>query len=189
MDSSRSAQRAIFQFLRSEGENAPQIYRRMKEVYREQCLAQCTIFRWCQRYEAGRVNIKDLPRPGQVRVVTNSTTISDEDDLIRQIAHRFDCEKDYSDRCGFYDDLAEERFRKLRGLVADVCREDSPLHLGIVQNIGCLNEVIEGDLDVCHRHLRAKVRVMIEYIRNIEVGEGYEGYTRKEEIWTSFSCL
>ncbi|GBN42849.1 hypothetical protein AVEN_13216-1 [Araneus ventricosus] len=70
MNSSRSAQRAVIQFLRAEGEHASQIYRRMKEVYGEQCLTRCTIFRWCQRYEAGRVNIKDLPRPGQAHVVT-----------------------------------------------------------------------------------------------------------------------
>ncbi|GBM08327.1 hypothetical protein AVEN_101450-1 [Araneus ventricosus] len=59
----------------------------MKEVYGEQCLARCTIFRWYQRYEAGRVNIKDLPRPGQAHVVTNSATISAVDELLRQ-SHR-----------------------------------------------------------------------------------------------------
>ncbi|GBL94022.1 hypothetical protein AVEN_207061-1 [Araneus ventricosus] len=83
LDSSRSAQRAFIQFLRAEGEHASHIYHRMKEVYGEQCLARCTIFRWCQRYEAGRVNIKDLPRPGQAHVVTNSATISAVDELIR----------------------------------------------------------------------------------------------------------
>ncbi|GBM88174.1 hypothetical protein AVEN_198842-1 [Araneus ventricosus] len=60
------------------------MYRRMKEVYGEQCLARCTIFRWCQRYEARRVNIKDLPSPGQAHVVTNTATISAVDELIRQ---------------------------------------------------------------------------------------------------------
>ncbi|GBN08400.1 hypothetical protein AVEN_28396-1 [Araneus ventricosus] len=84
MDSSRSAQRAIIQFLRAEREYASQINRRMKEVYGEQCLARCTIFLWCQRYEARRVSIKDLPRPGQAHVVTNSATISAVDELIRQ---------------------------------------------------------------------------------------------------------
>ncbi|GBM48501.1 hypothetical protein AVEN_157689-1 [Araneus ventricosus] len=44
----------------------------MKEVYGEQCLAWCTIFRWCQHYEEGRVNNKDLPRTGQAHVVVNS---------------------------------------------------------------------------------------------------------------------
>ncbi|GBM71122.1 hypothetical protein AVEN_173873-1 [Araneus ventricosus] len=83
MESSRSAQRAVIQFLRAEGERALQIYRRMKEVYGEQRLARCTTFRWCQRYEAGRLNIKDLPRPGQAHVVTNSATISAVDELIR----------------------------------------------------------------------------------------------------------
>ncbi|GBM14803.1 hypothetical protein AVEN_255868-1 [Araneus ventricosus] len=84
MDSSRSEQRTITQFLQREGEHASQMYRRMKEAYGEQSLAGCTIFRWCQRYEAGRVNIKDLPRPGQAHVVTNSTTILAVDELIRQ---------------------------------------------------------------------------------------------------------
>ncbi|GBN03505.1 hypothetical protein AVEN_116547-1 [Araneus ventricosus] len=84
MDSSRSAQRAVIQFLRAKGEHASQIYRRMKEVYGEQCPARCTLFRWCQRYEEGRVNIKDLPRPGQAHVATNIDTISAVDELIRQ---------------------------------------------------------------------------------------------------------
>ncbi|GBN02205.1 hypothetical protein AVEN_15136-1 [Araneus ventricosus] len=79
MDSSRSAQRAVISFLRTEGEHNSQIFHRMKEV-----CPQFTIFRWCQRYEAGRVNIKDLPRPGQAHVYTNSATISAADVLIRQ---------------------------------------------------------------------------------------------------------
>ncbi|GBN97279.1 hypothetical protein AVEN_13084-1 [Araneus ventricosus] len=56
----------------------------MKEVYVEQCLARCTVFRWCQHYETGRVNIKDLPRPGQTPLVTNSTTTSVVNELIWQ---------------------------------------------------------------------------------------------------------
>ncbi|GBN92996.1 hypothetical protein AVEN_9725-1 [Araneus ventricosus] len=62
------------------------IYRRMKEVYGEQCLARFTftIFRWCQHYEAERVNINDLPRVGQAHVVINSAPISAVDELIRQ---------------------------------------------------------------------------------------------------------
>ncbi|GBM22417.1 hypothetical protein AVEN_221489-1 [Araneus ventricosus] len=82
MDSSRSAQISVIQFLRAEGEHDSQIYLRMKEVYGEQCLAGCTIFWWCQRYDAGRH--LDLPRPWQVRFVTNSATISAVDELIRQ---------------------------------------------------------------------------------------------------------
>ncbi|GBM90215.1 hypothetical protein AVEN_121852-1 [Araneus ventricosus] len=56
----------------------------MKELYREQCLKRCTIFRWCQRYEARCVNIKDLPSPGQAQVVTNSAKISVVNELIRK---------------------------------------------------------------------------------------------------------
>ncbi|GBO33902.1 hypothetical protein AVEN_273756-1 [Araneus ventricosus] len=84
MDSSRSAQNTVIQFLRAEGEHASQIYRRMKQVYGEQCVSRCTIFRWCWCYKAGRVNIKDMPRPGQTHVVTNSATISAVDEIIRQ---------------------------------------------------------------------------------------------------------
>ncbi|GBM33456.1 hypothetical protein AVEN_182763-1 [Araneus ventricosus] len=92
MDSFRSAQRAVIQFLRTEGEHASQIYRRMKEVYGQQCLALFTIFRWCQRYEAGCVNIKDLPLYGQAHVVINSATISAVDELMRQNCRITTCE-------------------------------------------------------------------------------------------------
>ncbi|GBM78136.1 hypothetical protein AVEN_149199-1 [Araneus ventricosus] len=84
MNSSRSAQRAVIQFLRVEGKYASEIYRRMKKVYGEQCLAQCTVFRWCQRYDEERVKIKDFPRPGQAHVVTNGATISASAELVRQ---------------------------------------------------------------------------------------------------------
>ncbi|GBN66417.1 hypothetical protein AVEN_231729-1 [Araneus ventricosus] len=85
MDSSRLAQREVIQFLLAEGEqHASQIYRRIKEVYGEQCLTRCTIFRWCQRYEVGRVNIKEFPRRRQAHVVTNSATTSAVDEFIRQ---------------------------------------------------------------------------------------------------------
>ncbi|GBM64507.1 hypothetical protein AVEN_215880-1 [Araneus ventricosus] len=56
----------------------------MKEVYGKQCLARCITFRWRQRYDAGHVNIKYLPCPGQVHVVTNSAKISAVNELIRQ---------------------------------------------------------------------------------------------------------
>ncbi|GBM67167.1 hypothetical protein AVEN_218076-1 [Araneus ventricosus] len=56
----------------------------MKHVYGEQCFARCTIFRWRRGYEAERVNIKDLPRPGQAHVLTNSATISVVDEIIRK---------------------------------------------------------------------------------------------------------
>ncbi|GBO33486.1 hypothetical protein AVEN_55549-1 [Araneus ventricosus] len=84
MDFSRSAQRAVIPFLRAEGEHASHIYRRMKEVHGQQFLEWCTIFQWCQHYEAGHLNIKDLRRSGQAHVVTNSATISAVDELIRQ---------------------------------------------------------------------------------------------------------
>ncbi|GBN27216.1 hypothetical protein AVEN_72565-1 [Araneus ventricosus] len=56
----------------------------MKEMYGEQCLARCNLFRWCQRYEAGRANIKGLPRLAQAHVVTNNAKISVVIELMRQ---------------------------------------------------------------------------------------------------------
>ncbi|GBM60165.1 hypothetical protein AVEN_86300-1 [Araneus ventricosus] len=56
----------------------------MNEVYGEQSLARCTIYRWCQRYEAVRVNIKGLPHSG-LHVVTNSATVSAVDELIQKM--------------------------------------------------------------------------------------------------------
>ncbi|GBN88615.1 hypothetical protein AVEN_169451-1 [Araneus ventricosus] len=84
MDSSRTVQRAVIQFLHAEVEQASEIYRRMKEVYREKCLIQCTTFWWRQNYEVGHVNTKDLPRPGQAHVMTNCATISAVDEIIWQ---------------------------------------------------------------------------------------------------------
>ncbi|GBL77687.1 hypothetical protein AVEN_152911-1 [Araneus ventricosus] len=77
MDSSRSAQRAVIQFLRAEGEHSLQIYRRMKEGVRR------AVFRTVHHIP-GHVNIKDLPRPAQAHVVTNSAMISAVDELKRQ---------------------------------------------------------------------------------------------------------
>ncbi|GBL73414.1 hypothetical protein AVEN_159424-1 [Araneus ventricosus] len=79
MDSFRSAQSAVIQFLRVEEKHASQFYRRLKE-----CLARCIIFRWCQRYEAVRLNITVLASPVQAHVVTNRATISAVHKLIRQ---------------------------------------------------------------------------------------------------------
>ncbi|GBN29220.1 hypothetical protein AVEN_158338-1 [Araneus ventricosus] len=50
-------------------------------MYGEQCLVRCTIFQCGQRYEAGRINIKDLPCLRQVHVVTNSAIILALDEL------------------------------------------------------------------------------------------------------------
>ncbi|GBN53592.1 hypothetical protein AVEN_170076-1 [Araneus ventricosus] len=126
MDSSRSAQRAVIQFLRSEGEHASQIYRSMKEVYREQCLARCPIFRWCQRYEAGRLNIKDLPRPGQAHVVTNSATISAVDELIRQ--NRRITTREIAVKLSISKGTVRHRIHKKLGY-GKVCAQWVPKHL------------------------------------------------------------
>ncbi|GBO26169.1 hypothetical protein AVEN_154363-1 [Araneus ventricosus] len=126
MDSSRSAQRAVIQFLLAEGENSSQIYRCMKEVYGEQCLARCTIFRWCQYYEAGRVNIKDLPRLGQTHVVTKNTTILAVDELIRQ--NRRITTREISIELSISKGTVHRIIHKKRGY-GKVCAQWVPKHL------------------------------------------------------------
>ena len=76
IDSSKSAQREVIQFLCAEEEHAFQILCMIQVVHGEQCLAWWTIFRWCQCYEIRCINIKDLPHPGQVHVLINNATIS-----------------------------------------------------------------------------------------------------------------
>ena len=82
--SSKSAQRAVFQFLPIEKEYSSQVYRKMKVVYGEQCFVRWTIFRWCQYCEAESVNLKELACLGQVHVMFNSATILAVDELILQ---------------------------------------------------------------------------------------------------------
>ncbi|GBO25485.1 hypothetical protein AVEN_49043-1 [Araneus ventricosus] len=80
----------------------------MKEVYGEQCLSRCTIFRWCQRYVTGRVNIKDLPCPGQAHVETNSATISAVDEIIRQkiVYKQRNCASHYTQKASLWKSLS-----------------------------------------------------------------------------------
>ncbi|GBM95672.1 hypothetical protein AVEN_27284-1 [Araneus ventricosus] len=126
MNFSRSAQSAVIEFLRAEGEHASQIYRRMKEVYGDQCLAQCNIFRWCQRYEAGRVNIKDFPRPVQAHVVTISDTISAVDELIRQ--NRWITTREIAVELSISKGTVHHIIHKKRGY-GKVCSQWVPKHL------------------------------------------------------------
>ncbi|GBO26241.1 hypothetical protein AVEN_39050-1 [Araneus ventricosus] len=84
MDSSRSAQRAVIQFLLAEGEHASQIYRRMKEVTESGVSHGAPYSGGVSVMRRRRVSIKELPRHGQASVVTNSATISAVGELIRQ---------------------------------------------------------------------------------------------------------
>ena len=68
MDSSRQAQRAVIQFLSAEGVSGTDIYSRMKNVYRTDCMSRTAVFRWCNDFRHGRVSTVDMPRPGQAHV-------------------------------------------------------------------------------------------------------------------------
>ncbi|GBN55557.1 hypothetical protein AVEN_193241-1 [Araneus ventricosus] len=165
MDSSRSAQRAVIQFLRAEGEHASQIYRRTKEVYGEQCLARCTIFRRCQRYETGHVNIKDLPRPEQAHGVTNSAMISAVGEFIRQnrrITTR-EIAVELSISKGTVHHIIHKRLR-----YGKVCAQWVPKHLSENQN-GCLPDPEVSTLKPSTRFLCAGIDVSMAIIYSYSV--------------------
>ncbi|GBO38405.1 hypothetical protein AVEN_77646-1 [Araneus ventricosus] len=98
----------------------------MKEVYGKQCLARYTIFRWCHRYEAGRVHIKDFPRPGQAHVVINSATISAAVELIRQ--NRRITTREIAVELSISKDIVHHIIHKKLGY-GKVCAQWVPKHL------------------------------------------------------------
>lgn len=84
IDTSKSAQSAVIQFLNADGEHTQQISHKMKEVYGDHYLVLCTICWWCMRYEARRAKFQFFPLPGRVHFVTKIAIISAVDQFIRQ---------------------------------------------------------------------------------------------------------
>ncbi|GBN10953.1 hypothetical protein AVEN_25286-1 [Araneus ventricosus] len=111
MDSSKSAQRAVIKSLRAEGEH---VYGR--EVSRKVH----------QRCEAGRFNIKVLPRPEQEHVLTSSATISAVDELIRQ--NRWITTRDIAAELSIIKGTAHHIIHKKLGY-GKVCAQRVPKHL------------------------------------------------------------
>jgi hypothetical protein len=56
MDFSKQAQLTVIQFLSAEGVNGTDIYSRMKNVYRTECMSRTAVFRWCSDFRHGRVS-------------------------------------------------------------------------------------------------------------------------------------
>ncbi|CAL1297018.1 unnamed protein product [Larinioides sclopetarius] len=101
-----------------------------------------------------------------------------------------DCLKDYFDKCGYERGLTEDKLQKLKEVTEDGCREDSPLHLGLVRNIGCFSEVIENDEESCKRYISSKASKMRNYLYDIETENGYSEEERYDpELWMPFQCI
>ncbi|CAL1297019.1 unnamed protein product [Larinioides sclopetarius] len=105
------------------------------------------------------------------------------------IIQNLDCLKDYFGKCGFQSGLTEDKVHKLKEITDDVCREDSPLHLGVVRNIGCFNEVLENDEESCKRYISSKVRKMRNYLYDIEAERGYNDDYYDPQLWQPLLCI
>src|SRR5258705_4226140 len=83
MDSSKQAQQEFMHFLTAEGVSGADIYRCMKDVYGNDCMSLCIVFRWCGEFWKGRVSTEDMPRKkahssiraGKVMLILGSTNI------------------------------------------------------------------------------------------------------------------
>jgi len=84
MDSSKQAQRAVIQFLSAEGVSGTDIYSRMKNVYKTECMSGIAVFRWCSDFRHGRVSTANMPRPGQAHVVITQESIAAVNSLVRE---------------------------------------------------------------------------------------------------------
>ncbi|GIX68435.1 hypothetical protein CEXT_177231 [Caerostris extrusa] len=60
--------------------SADDIYHRMQNVYRTECLSRATMFRWLQ--ERTKVE-ENSPRPGQESLVITEETVTALDNLVR----------------------------------------------------------------------------------------------------------
>ncbi|CAL1297026.1 unnamed protein product [Larinioides sclopetarius] len=140
----------------------------------------------------GNENLCDIPAYRVCETPGITAFPKTEEDINRIcpiILEKLDCEKNYAEKCVYADDFPEAIFSERKRVAEDVCQKDSPLHLSVVQNIGCFNEVFEKDSEFCSRYIRSKARVMTNYIRNNEAERGFDKDTHDEELWMSFRCL
>ncbi|KAF8774147.1 hypothetical protein HNY73_016729 [Argiope bruennichi] len=93
-------------------------------------------------------------------------------------------QKDYLKKCDPEDVSWQNYLQNLKDVAEDACAENSELHLRIVQNIGCFNEVAQQDIQICHNDIDKKTEEMLKYIREIETEEG-----TNDELWEAFQCL
>ncbi|GBN88649.1 hypothetical protein AVEN_184515-1 [Araneus ventricosus] len=118
-----------------------------------------------------------------------------EEDINRQcpyVAQHLECLKDYADKCGYenvHQEFSEEKHQTLKNLVEDICQKDSQLHLRIVQNIGCISELMDNFQNECREYLRNKTAMLRQYTRNKEVEENYDESTYNVELWRPFLCV
>ncbi|CAL1297016.1 unnamed protein product [Larinioides sclopetarius] len=105
------------------------------------------------------------------------------------LIENLDCLKNHFDKCGYEFGTTEDELQALQGVTEDVCREGSRMHLGVVQHIGCFNEVKQLDKQFCESYVRSKVSKMKNYLYDIEAERGYSDDYYDPELWLPFQCI
>ena len=86
---SQQKQRVVIEFLRSEGETAQNISRRLKQVYGDGAIDYSTVTRWVKRIndgqeESAKSNLCDRPKSGRPSCAQSSANINQADALIKE---------------------------------------------------------------------------------------------------------
>lgn len=163
---SKTDHRAVIQFLNAEGNTPVQIYRRMQDVYGEQCPSKTTVVEWCRKFSNGRQSTADLLRPGAPRhaksdanvAAVRAAVVENRRVRVRELADRFDIsvgtihavihEAGYRKVCAQWipRQLTEEHKANRMGL--------SLQHLQRYREEGdsFLHRIVAGDESWCHHY-------------------------------------
>lgn len=71
----KERQRAFLHDLMQAGKGSSEIYRTMKDAYKETCMSKYSMHRWIRRFELGENSVKDRPGKGRKKTATTSTSI------------------------------------------------------------------------------------------------------------------
>lgn len=69
-------QRVVIKFFVKSGEKPAEILRKLKVVYKDDCLSQARVYEWAKRYKEGRESVEDDPRPGAPSVARTDHNIA-----------------------------------------------------------------------------------------------------------------
>ena len=81
---SRFEQRAVIKFLIAESVPSTEIYDRLLQVFRDNCLGRTQVFEWAKRFREGRCDVLDDPRPGRPLTATDPATVIRVEELVRE---------------------------------------------------------------------------------------------------------
>ncbi|KAF8774146.1 hypothetical protein HNY73_016728 [Argiope bruennichi] len=95
-------------------------------------------------------------------------TMADLEQICPGFIQTIDCMKDHLKKCNPEDNLRRRYLQNLGDVTKDACDKDSQLHLRIVQNIDCFNEVVQNDSKTCYKGIDKKTGKMMKHIQKTE---------------------